>query len=126
MLGITNPHAFEIDTYMGYPIKDAFKGNIRFVEVVINRNGNANGICPTFFDGAINNFQELPLPNDKNMIDKILQYIKSFRQPVKVITSPTPALFIGNVKKSIIDLHKNKNICKFATLLKQFRQWLMQ
>lgn len=62
MIGITNPYSHELDEYLGYQINKGgvgLKGNARFMEIVINRNGNANGICPLFFDGAINNYREL-------------------------------------------------------------------
>lgn len=74
MLGITNPHSHEIAEYMGYNIRK-LKGNIRFLEVVINRNGIANGICPLFFDGAVCSFNELPLPNDTESLNRVYQYI---------------------------------------------------
>lgn len=75
MLGITNPHFFEMPEYLGYNIKK-LKDKARFLEVVINRNGVSNGICPLLFDGATCNFKELPLPNDTEELNKIYQYIE--------------------------------------------------
>lgn len=66
MLGITNPHSYELSEYLGYNIR-LLKSKARFVEVVINRNGNANGICPLLFEGAINSFKELPLPSSSGL-----------------------------------------------------------
>lgn len=74
MLGITNPNAYELPTYLNYDIA-TLKNNFRVMEVVINRDGNANGLCPLFFEGAINNFKELPPPNSAKMIE-IYTYLK--------------------------------------------------
>lgn len=79
MIGICNPHSFELPEYLGYNIKD-LKGNIRFMEIVLNRNGNANGICPLVFNGAINRFSEAPLPNDTNAITRIIEDIRQRTQ----------------------------------------------
>lgn len=116
MLGITNPSSFDLPDYMGYPIKDAFKGNIRFLEVVINRNGSSNGICPLFFDGATNDFRELALPNEKDKIDRVLSYLRNIRSNTG--NSPSPTLFIGNLKKSAKQLQKRGLFHKFVTLFK--------
>ena len=82
MIGITNPYSHELDEYLGYQINKGgvgLKGNARFMEIVINRNGNANGICPLFFDGAINDYRELPLPTDTEELNKYYNYAKSIR-----------------------------------------------
>ena len=47
----------------GYDI-NTFKDNIRFLEICLNRNGASGAICPLYFDGAVNFFAELPLPNE--------------------------------------------------------------
>ena len=79
MLGITNPYSFEIPEYLGYNIQK-LKGNARFLEVVLNRNGQSNGICPLYFDGATNFFNELPLPSDVTGLDKVYKYIESIKR----------------------------------------------
>lgn len=85
MLGITNPYAFELSEYYGYDIKK-LKGNFRVLEVVLNRNGVSNGLCPLFFDGAINLFEELPKPTDNN-INKVYEYSNSLRNKVFMLIS---------------------------------------
>jgi hypothetical protein len=62
MIGITNPYSFEKPDYLGYDIT-TLKDRFRVIEIVLNRNGRANGLCPLLFNGAINKFEELPLPN---------------------------------------------------------------
>ena len=59
------------------------KGNARFVEIVVNRDGNSNGICPLFFNGAINYFKELPVPSDKISMDKVYHYLNNLREQRK-------------------------------------------
>lgn len=81
LLGITNPYTFELPEYQGYDITK-FKGNIRFMEIVLNRDGQSNGICPLFFDGATNFFSELPLPSDREMINNIYTYLNNIRNKV--------------------------------------------
>ena len=78
MLGITNPFFFEMPTYLGYDIRK-LRDKARFLEVVINRNGVSNGICPLFFDGAVCSFTELPLPNDTDNLNRLYQYIERLR-----------------------------------------------
>jgi len=70
MIGMTNPNSFELSYYYNYKINDGGEGlkdNFRMLEIVLNRAGSANGLCPVFFDGAINLFKELPLPKDKEI-----------------------------------------------------------
>ena len=84
MLGITNPYSFEIPEYLGYNIQK-LRSNARFLEIVLNRNGQSNGICPLFFDGATNYFKELPLPNDVLGIEKVYKYLESLKK--KIVTN---------------------------------------
>ena len=37
------------------------------------------GLCPLFFDGAVCDFNELPLPSDKNGIARVYEYLKYIR-----------------------------------------------
>jgi len=79
MIGITNPFSFELPDYLGYDLR-CLKGNARFLEIVLNREGQANGICPLFFDGAINEFEELPLPTEVDKLKPIYDYAKKIRE----------------------------------------------
>ena len=84
MLGITNPYSHEINNYLGYDISK-FKGNIRFLEVVLNREGQSNGIIALYFDGKTCTFKELPPPTDKESIEKVYIYLDKIRNiPNKV------------------------------------------
>lgn len=74
MIGITNPFSFEKPEYLGYDIT-TLKDKFRVIEIVLNRNGRANGLCPLLFNGAINKFEELPLPNTAEL-SSIYQKLK--------------------------------------------------
>lgn len=60
-IGLSNPYAFEMNSYAGYDLT-RLKGNARFLEVVINRDGESNGMIGLYFDGAVNYYEELPPP----------------------------------------------------------------
>jgi hypothetical protein len=66
ILGLFSPFRHEMPEYMGYDVK-FFRDNIRFLEIIGGREGGAGTVCPLYFDGAVNFFKELPLPNDNNL-----------------------------------------------------------
>lgn len=74
LLGLFSPARFGLAEYLGYDIK-IFKDRIRFVEVVINRDGEMGGIMPLYFDGATCTFAELPRPDDPE-IQRWYSFIK--------------------------------------------------
>lgn len=75
VLGLFSPFRFGLKEYEGYDITK-FKDKIRFLEVIINRDGEMGGICPLYFDGAVCQFSELPKPNDPE-ISKVYEYLKA-------------------------------------------------
>lgn len=91
LLGITNPHSFGIPDYLGYDIT-TLKSTFRVLEVVLSRKGRANGLCPLYFNGAINSYNELPRPNDPN-ISKVYEYIKSNKNPINGVLFFIKTLF---------------------------------
>lgn len=74
MLGITNPHGAGKETSLGYDIKK-FKGNFRCLEVVLNRKGQSNSICPLYFKGSTNYYKELPLPDNTEEMTKVYSFL---------------------------------------------------
>lgn len=84
MLGITNPYAFEVPKYPvgnnGYDIT-RLRGYARFLEVVLNREGESNGLLALYFDGATNYFAPLPPPNDAVSLSKIYDLVKKNSMP---------------------------------------------
>lgn len=76
MLGITNPFAFEVPEYLKYDIR-MLRGYARFLEVVLNREGESNGVLALYFDGATNFFSPLPPSNDLISLQKIYNHIQA-------------------------------------------------
>lgn len=73
VLGLFSPYRHGIKQYPekdGYNIMK-FKDNIRFLEVLASRDGGGNTVCPLYFDGAVDYFKELPLPNETKKISEI-------------------------------------------------------
>lgn len=71
-IGLFDPSKFGLPSWLGYKINDltdgeGLKNYARFAYVIANRNGEMGGVCPLFFDGAVCDFQELPLPTDPNV-----------------------------------------------------------
>ncbi len=76
MLGITNPFSFELPEYLKYNITK-LRGYARFMEVVLNREGEANNVLPLYFDGAVNYFTPLPSYLDIGGLSKVYNLINS-------------------------------------------------
>lgn len=76
--GIFSPFRNEIPDYMGYDVTE-FKDNIRFLEIMVSRDGGAGTICPLYFDGAVNYFKELPKPNDYQSMEKVRDLLQKIR-----------------------------------------------
>lgn len=76
MLGITNPYAFELPEYLKYNIT-YLRGYARFLEVVLNREGESNGVLPLYFDGAVNYFTPLPNAKDTTSLQKVYSLIQN-------------------------------------------------
>ena len=77
-LGIFSPYKYNLHDYKGYNI-NMFKDNIRFVSVLLNRNGLCNGMLPLYFDGAVNYFAPLCSPKDEVGLQKIYNYLDKVR-----------------------------------------------
>lgn len=76
MLGITNPFSYELPTYLNYNISK-LRGHARFLEVVLNREGESNGIIALYFDGAVNFFKPLPSYNNITALHDVYNLIQS-------------------------------------------------
>lgn len=74
VLGLFSPMRFELKEYMGYDITK-FKDGIRFLEVIVNRDGEMGGIIALYFDGAVSSYRELPLPGDSVGINKVYDFM---------------------------------------------------
>lgn len=97
VLGLFSPFKFELKEFYGYDITK-FKNNIRFLEILVNRDGEMGGICPLYFDGAVSYFKELPKPDDIGAINRIYNKLEELREVKKVI--PTVLFHIKNIFKN--------------------------
>ena len=104
VLGLFSPFKFGLAEYEGYDIRK-FKDNIRFLEVLISRDGELGGVCPLLFDGAVSAFKELPRPNEVNELNSIYEYLNKLRNPRKEISK---IFFSFNIKSKVKQLFKTK------------------
>lgn len=80
LIGLFNPLFFGLDSYGPFDIKGFWKDNIRFVEIIVSRNGRVGEIAPLLFDGAGNNFDGTgDINNAANML-KIKQRLATIQQ----------------------------------------------
>lgn len=75
VLGLFSPFRFGITEYFGYDVT-ILKDHLRFLEVIVNRNGEMGGILPLWFDGAVCDFKELPKSDDKNAMTAVYNTCK--------------------------------------------------
>lgn len=76
MLGITNPFNYGFPKYMGYDISQ-LRGYARFLEIVLNREGESNSLLALYFDGAVNYFAPLPKANDLENLNKVYKLVQN-------------------------------------------------
>lgn len=111
VLGLFSPFRFALKEYEGYDISK-FKDNIRFLEMIVNRDGEMGGLCPLFFDGAVCQFNELPRPDDQAGLNEVYKYLKNIRM------SAAKTFFSFGIRKVNKGLHIKKIFSKFAALFK--------
>ena len=69
------------------------KDNIRFMECLLNRHGQSNGVLPLYFDGACNLFTQMPKPNDTQGMESVYKQIEAIRN------QKTEKVFFVNILK---------------------------
>ena len=77
-IGLFSPYKHELPDYKGYNIS-ILKDNVRFAEVLINRGGQQGGLIALYFNGAVCDWRELPLPNDTTNISKWYSWLQNKR-----------------------------------------------
>ena len=77
VIGLFSPFRHQIREYEGYNI-NKFRDHIRFMEVLAGRDGGGGDICPLYFDGAVNFFKELPLPDDVEGLERVYKLMESY------------------------------------------------
>ena len=76
LLGLYSPAKHGLQEYQGYDIS-RLKDHVRFLEVVLNRDGIQGGMIALFFDGETCSFNELPRANEPDMLEKIYNYVQN-------------------------------------------------
>ena len=104
MLGLTSPYMHELPEYLGYDIKK-LRNNVRFLEVVINRDGQSNGMVGLYFDGSCNFYAELPLPTDTQGLQSIYTLIENNKKHKE------NKIFFRYVINNLKKLRKNGKCC---------------
>jgi len=83
MFGLYSPFRHNIAKHEGYDIS-VFRDNIRFMELMISRDGGAGSVCPLFFNGAVNYFAEMPRSDNKQELDKMYKLTDHYRKKIRV------------------------------------------
>lgn len=81
MLGLTNPYAARLNTFLGYDITK-LRDSQRFLEVMLARDGTQNAMKALYFDGAVSYFRELPRPDSANYseyMERVYNTIQNLR-----------------------------------------------
>ena len=94
VLGLFSPFKYELPEYQRYDITK-LKDNVRFLEVLVNRGGSPGGLVALYFDGAVNYFNELPRPEEKEALKQRYDFLVESRKrkPIKA--------FIAYMKKIV-------------------------
>lgn len=104
-----SPFRYELKEYLKYDITK-FRNNIRFAEVLVNRDGQSNSIMPLFFYGTASYFRELPLPTDTVGIEKVYKMLHTIR---------------GNVEHLfLISSSKYKSTKVKNNIIKSLQRWI--
>lgn len=76
VLGLFSPFRHEIPDYFGYDVTK-MGDNLRFLEIIVSRDGGGGTICPLYFNGAVNHFSELPLPDNAPAMKRVYEFISN-------------------------------------------------
>lgn len=79
VLGLFSPFKYELPEYQRYDITK-LKDNVRFLEVLVNRGGSPGGLVALYFDGAVNYFNELPRPEEREALKQIYDFLVESRK----------------------------------------------
>ena len=104
-ISLFSPFKYGIKQWMNYDITK-LRDNVRFVEVLLNRDGQSNGVMALYFDGAVNAFAQLPAFNDVVNMNKVYSLIASNRP--KKTSIAFIALSLKNKVKSLFINRKFK------------------
>lgn len=102
IFGLFSPFRYGIKDYEGYRI-DKFRDHVRFLEIIGGREGGGGSICPLYFDGAVNYFEELPLPDDSLKLQNFYMLLEKIRRQQNQYLN---VLLFKNFKKPKLNKYK--------------------
>ena len=103
-ISLFSPFKYGIKQWMNYDITK-LRDNVRFIEVLLNRDGQSNGVMALYFDGAVNAFAQLPSFNDVTNMNKVYALIQA-NKPKR-----TSIAFVAlSVKNKVKSLFSSLNI----------------
>lgn len=73
VLSVYSPDRFGFNDYHGYDI-DRMRDTFRAIKILKNRLGTPNKYVHLMFDGATNQFKELPFPEERELLEKAYGY----------------------------------------------------
>lgn len=79
VIGLFAPDRYQLKNHNGHDITK-LKDNYRGMVVLKNRIGRPNAKIALFFDGAANDFKELPSPVDTKGMEKVYNYINHIKK----------------------------------------------
>lgn len=82
LIGIFSPYHYKLPTYLGYDVS-ILKDSLRFLELILSRDGESGTMIAVDFKGAVCDFKELPLPNEEKMKDIYKERANPFSTVVK-------------------------------------------
>lgn len=119
LLGLYSPYKYGKREYEGYNV-ERFKNHIRFLEILEDRdNGGSGMICPLYFDGAVSEFEELPLPDDNYELSKYYNLLNKIEQNAVFFKENKETLFFIWSRKNKNIKNIINNICKWIKIKKQ-------
>ena len=104
-LALFSPFRYEIPEHHGYNIR-MLKDNVRFLEVLLNRSGQSNGVVALYFDGAVNYFEELPKADDQIALNKVYKQIQSRKSKSFLLITKYGKHLYDTGKKWFRKIHK--------------------
>lgn len=80
VFGLFSPSRFSLPSYSGYDIT-VFKDSIRFLSIITARKIRVDGVVkiPLLFKGDSSDFEELPLPNELEKLNNIINKVKQWQ-----------------------------------------------
>ena len=113
LIGLFSPFKYGLREFEGYDITK-FRKKIRFLMILEDRNSESGGnIYPLYFNGAASVFYELPLPTDKEALQKVYNFMESFKG-----RKTNKSFFSYGIRKLNKRLHRWRIFHKFAAFSK--------